>query len=52
MNAPGNCIDCGNEAYIKLAGEAEKMICAHCYEARQRDASQRPAQPPAHARAG
>src|SRR2546428_13520281 len=28
--APGRCSDCGNDAYIQLAGEAE-MPCAHCY---------------------
>jgi len=28
--APGRCSDCGNDAYIQLAGEAE-MLCAHCY---------------------
>src|SRR2546427_12110085 len=26
--APGRCSDCGNDAYIQLAGEAE-MVCAH-----------------------
>lgn len=35
MNAPGTCVDCGNEAYIKLAGEGEEMICAHCFDARR-----------------
>ena len=34
MNAPGTCIDCGNEAYIRLAGETETMICAHCFAVR------------------
>lgn len=34
MNAPGTCVDCGNEAYIQLAGEDETMICAHCFAAR------------------
>lgn len=33
MNAPGSCVDCGEEAYIQLAGE-ESMICAHCFAAR------------------
>src|SRR2546428_12249565 len=28
--APGRCSDCGNDAYIQLAGEAE-MLCAHRY---------------------
>lgn len=36
MNAPGTCVDCGNDAYIKLAGEGETMICAHCFAARGR----------------
>ena len=36
MNAPGTCVDCGNEAYIRLAGETETMICAHCFAARKR----------------
>lgn len=49
MNAPGKCIDCGNEAYIKLAGDDERMVCAHCYDNRQRDANPRPARPPEHA---
>lgn len=34
MNAPGSCVDCGNEAYIQLAGEGETMICAHCFAVR------------------
>lgn len=34
MNAPGVCTDCGNEAYIRLAGEGETMICAHCFAVR------------------
>ena len=34
MNAPGICVDCGNEAYIRLAGEQETMICAHCFAVR------------------
>lgn len=34
MNAPGTCVDCGNEAYIRLAGERETMICAHCFAVR------------------
>lgn len=49
MNAPGSCVDCGNEAYIKLAGGDERMICAHCYDARQREANPPPAPPPVHA---
>ena len=36
MNAPGTCVDCGNEAYIQLAGEGETMICAHCFADRGR----------------
>lgn len=38
MSAPGTCVDCGNEAYIRLAGETETMICAHCFAARKRPA--------------
>lgn len=34
MSAPGICVDCGNEAYIRLAGEGETMICAHCFAVR------------------
>ena len=34
MSAPGACIDCGNEAYIRIAGEGETMICAHCFAVR------------------
>lgn len=34
MNAPGTCVDCGNEAYIRLAGEQETMVCAHCFAVR------------------
>lgn len=34
MNAPGTCVDCGNEAYIRLAGDQETMICAHCFAVR------------------
>ena len=36
MNAPGTCVDCGNEAYIQLAGENQAMICAHCFATRGR----------------
>jgi len=31
--APGRCADCGNDAYIQLAGERD-MLCAHCYGVR------------------
>ena len=34
MTAPGTCVDCGNEASIRLAGEPETMICAHCFAVR------------------
>lgn len=49
MNAPGSCVDCGNEAYIQLAGEGETMICAHCYadRGRAKDATAFPARPEA-----
>lgn len=38
--APGACTDCGNDAYIRLAGTDGEtvMVCAHCF--------------PDHARAG
>ena len=42
MNAPGTCVDCGNEAYIRLAGgDGETMICAHCFA--MRHPAERPA---------
>jgi hypothetical protein len=41
-NAPATCVDCGNDAYIRMAqgppkddGTAE-MLCAHCYAGRLR----------------
>lgn len=40
MKAPGTCVDCGNEAYIRLAGETETMICAHCFAGRGRPAKE------------
>ena len=47
MNAPGSCVDCGNEAYIRLAGgDGETMICAHCFAVRhpaERKAAKTPA---------
>ena len=46
MNAPGTCVDCGNEAYIRLAGDGETMICAHCFAIRH------PAERPAAAAEG
>lgn len=36
--APGECVDCGNDAYIRLAssnGEVT-MICARCFAERAR----------------
>ncbi|OGN84646.1 MAG: hypothetical protein A3G84_05290 [Chloroflexi bacterium RIFCSPLOWO2_12_FULL_71_12] len=37
-NAPGSCADCGNDAYIRLAGENgdSRMVCAHCFADRVR----------------
>ncbi len=29
--APGSCADCGGDAYIRLAGTRDTMICAHCF---------------------
>ena len=51
MDGPGACVDCGTDAYIKLAGTDDEMICAHCYAARvRRDASapRPPASEPQH----
>ncbi len=31
--APGNCADCGSDAYIQLA-VGDTMLCAHCYQDR------------------
>ncbi len=32
-SAPGACRDCGNDAYIRLAGTNGEsvMVCAHCF---------------------
>lgn len=32
-SAPGACADCGNDAYIRMAGENGEtvMVCAHCF---------------------
>jgi hypothetical protein len=37
-SAPGTCVDCGSDAFIKLASAdgREEMICGHCYAARIR----------------
>jgi len=32
-NAPGACADCGDSAYIQMAGE-DVFVCAHCFAAR------------------
>ena len=46
MKAPGTCVDCGNDAYIKLAGDDDRMVCAHCFAARSRRPQQKlPATP-------
>lgn len=36
--APGTCSDCGNDAYIRLAGAngSAEMVCAHCFVDRAR----------------
>jgi hypothetical protein len=36
--APGTCVDCGNDAYIRLAGHNgdQVMVCAHCFASRVR----------------
>ncbi|MGH2378497.1 MAG: hypothetical protein ACRDGT_08460 [Candidatus Limnocylindria bacterium] len=37
-SAPGSCADCGNDAYIRLAGTNGEtvMVCAHCFADRAR----------------
>jgi hypothetical protein len=38
---PAACIDCGQDAYIRLAGTAtgtEAFVCAHCFADRARTA--------------
>jgi hypothetical protein len=37
-SAPGACADCGNDAYIRLAGPSGEslMVCAHCFADRAR----------------
>lgn len=37
-SAPGACTDCGNDAYIRLAGKSGEtvMVCAHCFADRAR----------------
>jgi hypothetical protein len=34
--APGKCVDCGNDAFIRLASNdgGADMICGHCYAER------------------
>lgn len=32
-NAPGTCVDCGADAYIRLATD-DAFICAHCFAGR------------------
>lgn len=31
--APGRCTDCGDDAYIQMAGE-DTFVCAHCFAGR------------------
>jgi hypothetical protein len=37
-SVPGQCVDCGNDAYIRLGGEngSPQMLCAHCFVDRAR----------------
>lgn len=37
-SSPGACIDCGDDAYIRLAGQGGEtvMVCAHCFADRAR----------------
>ncbi len=39
-NAPGKCADCGDDAYIQMAGD-DAFVCAHCFATRA--ARRRPA---------
>ena len=32
--APGQCADCGDDAYILLAG-SDELVCAHCFAQRR-----------------
>ena len=32
--APGQCADCGDDAYILLAG-SDELVCAHCFALRR-----------------
>jgi hypothetical protein len=40
--APGRCVDCGSDAYIRLTTQSgkpngdEEWLCAHCYSQRMR----------------
>lgn len=38
QGAPGACTDCGNDAYIRMAGTNGEsvMVCAHCFADRAR----------------
>ncbi|GAC1461226.1 MAG: hypothetical protein NVSMB8_12390 [Candidatus Limnocylindrales bacterium] len=31
--APGRCADCGEDAYIQMAGD-DDFVCAHCFAGR------------------
>lgn len=33
QNAPGKCADCGDSAYIQMAGD-DAFVCAHCFAGR------------------
>lgn len=37
-NAPGTCVDCGSDAYIRMSGRNgdQVMVCAHCFADRVR----------------
>jgi hypothetical protein len=43
-SAPGNCADCGNDAYIRLAAGngSPEMVCAHCFADRVRSGAVKP----------
>ncbi len=37
--APGQCVECGDDAYILLAG-SDELVCAHCFALRRSPAAQ------------
>jgi len=41
-NAPGKCTDCGDDAYIQMAGD-DAFVCARCFAGRATRRRQAPA---------